>query len=54
MNRYLEEDGDGFLATPWSLPGPHLEHHAANAPDVDLRIVPLLLAIHDLRCHPKH
>ena len=50
---YLEENGDGFLTAPWPLSSPHFEHNTANAPDVDLGVVSFLLAVDDLRCHPK-
>jgi len=52
-NTHLQENSDNFLPTPWPPPRPHFEHNATNAPDVNLGIVPYLLAIDDLRCHPK-
>lgn len=53
MNTHLEEDGDSFLTAPWPLPSPHFEHDTANAPDIDLGVISLLLAVDDFRCHPK-
>ena len=50
---HLQEDGDSFLPTPRPVPRPHFEYNAADTPDVDLGIVPFLLAVDDLRCHPK-
>ena len=35
------------------LSGPHFKHNTTNAPDINLRIIPLL-TINDLRSHPKH
>ena len=51
---HLQENGDSFLPTPWPLPCPHFEHNTSDTPDVDLGIVPFLLAIDDLWRHPKH
>ena len=52
-NTHLHEDSDNFLPIPWSLPRPHFEHNAADAPNIDLRIVPPL-TVDDLRRHRKH
>ena len=54
MNAHLNKDSDDLLTVPWPLPSPHLKHYTADAPDIDLRIVPLTLAVYDLGCHPKH
>ena len=48
-----QEDSDSVLPFPRSLPRPHFEHNATNAPDIYLRIVPLFI-VDDLRSHPKH
>ena len=53
-NTHLQKDSDSFLPTPRPLPRPHFENNAADTPDVNLGIVPFLLAIDDLRCHPEH
>lgn len=50
---YFEHHRDRLITNPRSLTSPHLQNDTPNTPDVNLEVVPFLLGIDNLRCHPK-
>ena len=53
MPTYLKHDRHRLITQPRPRTSPHLQNHTANTPDINLEVVPLLLRIDDLRCHPE-
>lgn len=53
FDTYLKQNSHCFSTTPRPLTSPHLEHDAADTPDVNLGVVPLLVRVDDFRSHPE-
>lgn len=51
---HLEHDRNHLFTDPRPHTRPHLQDYATHTPDVDLKVVSLLLRIDNLRCHPEY
>lgn len=50
---YVKENSHRLLTIPRSHTSPHLKHNTTDTPDINLRVITLLLRVDNLGRHPK-